>query len=469
MSSEALKHYDLLSIGSGEAGKYLAWTLASQGWKCAVVEREYYGGSCPNVACLPSKNVIQSAKIASLVASHRLLLGLSPAEDRQIDMQAVQKRKDVMIEGLMELHHGMFDKTGVPLISGEGKFVGPRKVEVTSKDGKTEIIEADKIVLCTGSRAAVPDIPGLRDAQPLTHVGMLDMTELPKHLIVLGGGYVGIEFAQAMRRLGSEVTIIERSARILKGEDEDVVSCLQGVLESEGVNFSTSTTINKVNGKSGSSVELKCSKEGAPFSITGSHILCATGRVPNTDVNASEAGVKLTKTGHFAVDEHNRTTADGIFAVGDCAGSPYFTHIGFDDFRIVRDVLTGKAKEEARRSTRQVPFTLFTDPEVAHVGLREHEAVSQGIEHRLSKVPMMAFLRTRTLGETTGFAKALIAKDETIVGFTAIGPGAGELLPVVQLAMKKELPYTDVAELVITHPTLNEGLGSLFGGVPAKA
>ena len=334
----------------------------------------------------------------------------------------------------------------------------------------SEFIEADKIVLCTGSRALIPDIPGLKAAEPLTHVKMLQISEVPAHLIVLGGGYVGLEFAQAMRRLGSHVTVLEHNTRILKREDESVVSCLQGVLESEGVVFSTATSIDEVSGKSGSSVTLRCSRGGDCTTITGSHLLCASGRVPNTDVNASVAGVDLTKSGHFAVDEHNRTTATGIFAVGDCANSPHFTHVGFDDFRIVQDVLTGKANtSQARRFVRQVPFTLFNDPEVAHVGLREHEARAQGLRYRLTKLPMMAFLRTRTLGETTGFAKALIAQDDTILGLTTIGPGAGELLPVVQLAMKKKLPYTDIAELVITHPTLSEGLVALFGAVPAKA
>lgn len=468
MASQEPKQYDLISIGSGEAGKYIAWTLASKGWKCAVVEREYYGGSCPNVACLPSKNVIHSAKVASLAASQKQLLGLS-ASGGQVDMQAVKQRKDHMIEGLMDLHHMMFDKTKVPLFSGEGKFVGPKTVEVKSKDGKTsEVLTADKIILCTGSTAAIPDVPGLKNAGPLTHVEMLNITELPKNLIIFGGGYVGLEFAQAMRRLGAQVTVVESSARVLKREDEDVVGCIQSVLEAEGVAFSTATTVDEVSGKSGDAVTLKCKRDGASFTIAGSHILCATGRIPNTDLSASVAGVELTKSGHFAVDEHNRTTADGIFAVGDCANSPHFTHIGFDDFRIVRDVLTGTANEGPRRSARQVPFTLFTDPEVAHVGLREHEAVSKGVKYRLTKAPMMAFLRTRTLDETTGFAKALIGEDDTILGFTAVGPGAGELLPVVQLAMKKNLPYTDIAELVITHPTLSEGLVSLFGSVPAK-
>jgi pyruvate/2-oxoglutarate dehydrogenase complex dihydrolipoamide dehydrogenase (E3) component len=266
-----------------------------------------------------------------------------------------------------------------------------------------------------------------------------------------------------MRRLGAQVTVIERNERVLKNEDRDIADTLLGVLEKEGVKFCPETIIQEVSGQSGSTVTLRGTSAGKPFEITGSHILCATGRLPNTDnIGLEEAGVKLTKRGFVETNENLETLSDGVFAVGDCAGSPNFTHIAFDDFRIVRDILMGKPTIETRKTSRQVPFTLFTTPELAHVGLREHEAVGRGIKFRLAKLPMMGFLKTRTLGETKGFAKALIADDDTILGFTALGVGAGELLPVVQLAMKRGLPYTDITELVITHPTLNEGWSFCF-------
>ena len=293
--------------------------------------------------------------------------------------------------------------------------------------------------------------PGLNEAAPLTHVEMLDLKELPSHLIVVGGGYVGLEFAQAMRRFGADVTVIERNERILKREDEDVATLLQDILENEGVVFSTSTTLTGVSGTSGKAVTLKGTRSGKPVEIKGSHILCATGRLPNTEnIGAEVAGLKLTRSGHIKVDERNRVSEDGVFAVGDCAGSPHFTHVAYDDFRIVRDHLIGKSQVVARKSSRQIPSTLFTDPEFAHIGLREHEAKTRSVKYRLTKLPMAAFLRTRTLGETQGFAKALIsAEDDKILGFTAIGAGTGELLPVVQLAMKKGLPYHDIADLVM--------------------
>jgi len=460
-------HYDLLVLGSGEAGKFLAWTLSSNaGQRCAVIERRWLGGSCPNVACLPSKNFVHSANVV-YDAKHGHSFGVQDSED-MVAMTAVRERKRDMVKGLMDMHAGRFKDFGVDLIWGEGKFVGNKSVEVTGEDGK-RVLTAEKVAVCTGSRAKIDDTPGLKAAKPLTHIEILELDIVPSHLVVLGGGYVGLEFAQAMKRLGAQVTIIERSKRLVKNEDQDIADVVIGVLEKEGVRICTETTIQEVSGESGSSVTLKGTSSGHPVEITGSHILCATGRLPNTDgIGLEEAGIKLTAKGFIETNENLETSSQGVFAVGDCAGSPHFTHVAFDDFRIVKDVLLGKSLPPNRRSGRQVPFTLFTTPELAHVGLREHEAISQGIKFRIAKLPMAGFLKTRTLGETTGFAKTLIAEDDTILGFTALGVGAGELLPVVQLCMKRQLPYTDISEMVITHPTLSEGLVFLFSAVPAK-
>jgi pyruvate/2-oxoglutarate dehydrogenase complex dihydrolipoamide dehydrogenase (E3) component len=461
-------HYDLLVLGSGEAGKYLAWTLSSKlNWRTALIERRYLGGSCPNIACLPSKNFIHSANVvhAAKIAHTRGILDA----DGGVEMLAVIERKREMVRGLVDMHAGKFKDFEVEIIWGEGKFVGRKSIEVEGQGGK-RLVTAGKIVVSTGSRARVDDTPGLKEANPLTHVEILELDVVPSHLIVLGGGYIGLEFTQAMRRLGAQVTVIERNERVLKNEDRDIADTLLGVLEKEDVKFCPETIIQEVSGQSGSAVTLRGTSAGKPFEITGSHILCATGRLPNIDnIGLEEAGVKLTKRGFVETNENLETSSDGVFAVGDCAESPNFTHIAFDDFRIVRDILMGKPTIEKRKTSRQVPFTLFTTPELAHVGLREHEAVGRGIKFRLAKLPMMGFLKTRTLGETKGFAKALIADDDTILGFTALGVGAGELLPAVQLAMKRGLPYTDITELVITHPTLNEGLVFLFSGVPARS
>jgi pyruvate/2-oxoglutarate dehydrogenase complex dihydrolipoamide dehydrogenase (E3) component len=466
-----IERFDLISLGSGEAGKYIAWKLAATGLRAVVIERQYLGGSCPNVACLPSKNVIFSAGAVHLASQAGSFgLPMTVTTEPVADIKAIIARKKTMVDGLVQMHEGIFEKTKVPLIWGDGKFVGPKVIEIVAPDGTKRLLTAETIIICTGSRAKVDDIAGLRDSNPMTHVDILNINEIPKHLVILGGGYVGLEFAQALRRLGAKVTVIERNPKILKNEDDDVVEALVQVLEAEGVEFSMSTTIKQVSGTSGTSVTLTGLKNGKPFEIQGSHILCAAGRLPNTDgIGAEKAGVDLTEAGFVAVNEQLQTSAEGVFAVGDCAGSPFFTHVGYDDFRIVRDYLLGKPASKTRKSSRLIPFTLFTSPELAHVGLREYEAKAKGIPYRLSKLPMAGFLRTRTMGGSEGFAKLLVADDDKILGFTVLGPNAGELLPVVQLAITKDLLYTDIAELILTHPTMGEGLVSLFSAIQAKS
>ncbi|KAK4551750.1 hypothetical protein LTR86_010943 [Recurvomyces mirabilis] len=449
---EAPEQYDLIALGSGEGGKSIAWHYSStQGKRCAVVEHKWYGG---------------------LVSQRRLA----------VVMHAVLQRKREMVQGQIGLHRSLFESSGAEMVWGRGKLVGPKTIEVSDGQGGVRVMRSEIIVICTGSEAVVPNITGLKEAEPLTHVGLLELEELPQHLIILGGGYVGLEFAQGMRRFGAKVTLVEHNERILKREDKDVSDLMQQVLEREGVTVLTSTTLTSVSGSSGKIVTLKGKNTASatPITITGSHVLCAAGRTANTDnLGLDLTGVKLTETGFVVVDEHLQTSAPGIFATGDCAGSPQFTHMGFDDFRVVRDNLTGSGnggnasnQSSNRRSARQVPSTLFTDPQLAHVGLREHEAKAQGMSYRLAQVPMSAFLKTHTMaseGDTTGFAKALISnEDDTILGFTAIGVEAGELLPVVQLAMQKSLAYMDVAELIIVHPTFHEGLTYLFNAVPPR-
>ena len=291
--------------------------------------------------------------------------------------------------------------------------------------------------------------------------------QVPAHLVILGGGYIGLEFAQIMRRLGAKVSVVEHNERILSHEDADVSGALSEILAAEGVDFFTSTTVSQVSGRSGESVTISGTHHGSPFELQGSHILVAAGRTPNTaGIGLEEAGIALTPSGHIQVDERLLTTAPDVYAVGDCAGSPHFTHIAFDDFRIVVDSLIGS---KTRTTTgRQVPYTLYTDPELAHVGLSESQASAKGITYRIAKLPMAAFLRTRTLGQTQGFAKILVSGDDKILGFTALGASAGELLAPVQLVMANNLPYTSISNLIVTHPTLTEGLVSLCMAVPLK-
>ncbi|HEY4417714.1 MAG TPA: FAD-dependent oxidoreductase [Verrucomicrobiae bacterium] len=455
--------YDILVLGSGEGGKYLAWTMAKQGSKVAVIERKLIGGSCPNIACLPSKNIIHSAKVASYFFRSEEF-GITK-ENCKINMSAVRDRKRKMVTGLVDMHLAKFKESGAELLMGSGRFLDAKTIEVTLPDGSTRIVRGKKIVINTGSRAKIDPLPGLLEASPMTHIEALELDRIPEHLIVLGGGYISLELAQAMRRFGSRVTIVERNQSVVHRQDADVVEGLQTLCRDEGIEIVTNAKVIQVEGKSGDSVKIKIAQAGIEIVLTGTDILVAGGRTPNTkDIGLELAGVELTKDGYVKVNERLETTAADVWAMGDCAGSPQFTHISFDDFRIVRDNISGGQRVT---TGRQVPFCLFTDPEVAHIGLSEKEAKAQGITYRLAKIPMLANLRTRTLSETRGFMKTLIATDsDRILGFTVFGFGAGEIMSTVQVAMLANLPYTTLRDAVFTHPTLLEGLISLFSAVP---
>ena len=451
--------YDLVVLGSGAPGKLVAWALASRGQRVAVVERRYVGGSCPNIACLPSKNVIHGAKVAHYVRTSAEF-GISH-DGWKVDMAAVRDRKRRMVDGLVEMHLAKYRKSGAELVMGSGRFVAPRTIEVALNDGGTRTLRGRDVVINTGSRARLDDTPGLAESGPLTHVEALELDRLPEHLIVLGGGYVGLELAQAFRRFGSRVTVVERNAALIHREDADVTEAVEELLRDEGIEIRTGTAVDRVEGKSGESVRLHTA--GGP--IEGTDLLVAGGRTPNTDgIGLEPVGVEVDGRGHVKVDERLKTTAEGVWAAGDCAGSPYFTHIGEDDFRVLLANLTGGDRVT---TGRQVPYCLFTDPELARVGLSEREAKERGVSYRLAKLPMQGVLRARTLSETRGFYKALVeAEGEHILGFTAFGPEAGEVMAVVQVAMLAGLPYTALRDAVLTHPTMAEGLAGLFGSVP---
>jgi pyruvate/2-oxoglutarate dehydrogenase complex dihydrolipoamide dehydrogenase (E3) component len=459
-----IEDFDVVVLGSGEAGKYLAWTCAEAGHRTAMIERRWIGGSCPNIACLPSKNVIHSARVLHLIrrAAEFGIGGCTPV----VDMAGVRARKRGMVADLLAIHEKRYASSGTELVLGEGRFVAPRTIEVSMAGGATRTLRGEKVILSTGSRATIPDLPGMREAAPLTHIEALELDTVPEHLIVLGGGYVGLEFAQAMRRFGARVTVLERSPRILPREDDDAVAELIAMCGREGIDILTSVELQAVTGRSGEEITVRGSRAGSEFSLTGSHLLAAAGRTPNTGgIGLEIAGVQVNDRGFIAVNDRLETTAANTWAVGDCAGSPQFTHAAYDDHRIVRANMEG-----GNRSTRDrlMPFALFTDPEFARVGLSETEARGQGIPYRLVKIPMGAVLRTRTLSELTGFMKALIAADsDRILGFTAVGVEAGETLAIVELAMRTGTPYTTLRDAVLPHPTMGEGLTVLFNRTPA--
>ncbi|APW61714.1 dihydrolipoyl dehydrogenase family protein [Paludisphaera borealis] len=460
------EEYDVVVLGSGASGKLIAWTLASKGKRAAVVERRYVGGSCPNIACLPSKNVIQSAKVASYFR-RGAEFGID-AGGWKVDMGVVRDRKRAMVDGLIAMHLEKYKASGAELVMGQGRFVAPKTIEVDLADGGTRTLRGAIVVINTGTRARIDRTPGLAEARPLTHVEALELDVAPDHLLVLGGGYVGLELAQAFRRFGSRVTIVERNGALAHREDPDVSDGLRQLCEDEGIEVCTRAKITRVEGTSGASVKMHATRDGSEIVVEGTHLLAASGRTPNTDgVGLEHAGVEVDGRGFVKVDERLRTTAAGVWAAGDCAGSPQFTHIAEDDFRVVLSDLAGGSRTT---TGRQVPYCLFTDPELARIGLSETEAKAKGIAYRLAKIPMTAVLRTWTLSEPRGFLKALVEPDgDRILGFTAFGAEAGELMAVVQVAMIAGLPYTALRDAILTHPTIAEGLGPLFAAVPAGA
>jgi len=458
------EEYDLVILGSGMGSKYLAWTFAEQGRRVATIERKYLGGACPNIACLPSKNIIHSAKVASYFRRGQEF-GIS-TDGFTVNMSAVRDRKRRMVSADVEFHSNKYAQSGGELIMGSGRFVGPGTIEVSLADGKTRRLRGTNVVISTGTRARLDPIPGLAESRPLTHVEALELDELPKHLIVIGGGYVGLELSQAMRRFGSDVTVIDRNDRLAHYEDDDVTEGLRALFEDEGIEVVLNARIQRISGKSGDHVQVVFGDRGREKTTEGSHLLVASGRAPNTErIGLELAGVELTRDGYVKVNERLETTAPGVWAVGDVTGGPKFTHIGFDDFRVVRDNIHGG---NHATTGRQVPFCLFTDPEFARVGLSERQAQDRGIAYRLFKIPMEAVLRAHTLSETRGFLKALVETDgDRILGFTAFGVDGGEIMSAVQIAMIAELPFTKLRDAVLTHPTLMEGLISLFASAPS--
>jgi pyruvate/2-oxoglutarate dehydrogenase complex dihydrolipoamide dehydrogenase (E3) component len=465
MGMEA-ERYDAVILGGGNGGMYLAWHLAESGQRVAVVERRWIGGSCPNVNCLPSKNEIWSAKVADLV-KNASMFGAG-ADSVQVDMTRVRERKRDMVDYMIAGTLKQYENTGAELIMGRGRFVAPRTISVRLNDGGRRALTGERMFLNLGTHAAIPDVPGLRAARPMTSIEALDLDYIPPHLIVLGGGYVGLELAQAYRRFGSRVTILQHGPHVVSQEDPDVAVEVRRMLTDDGIDVVECAETVSVRGRSGDEVVIVVQTPRGQQTVDGSDILVATGRVPNTTgIGLDLAGVQLDSHGYLLVNERLETTAPDVWGIGECCShNPQFTHVSYDDFRILRDNLAG-----GNRSTgdRLVPHCMFTDPELARVGLTEDEAARRGIEVRVARLEMAAVLRTQTTSETRGFMKALVAKDDdSILGFTMFGAQAGEVTAAVQIAMMAGLPYTRIRDAVLAHPTMAEGLGGLFSNVPPR-
>lgn len=458
-----VEQYELLILGGGKAGKTLAVEMARAGRRVGLIERGLEGGSCINIPCIPAKTLVRSAQVARLVRD-RAMFGLKSGTTK-VDMPAVAARTASVVASMVEEQRGLFAGSGFELVIGEGWFDEPRIVAVSLSNGSMRRMTGERIFLDLGTRAALPDIPGLAASSPMTHIEALRLQRLPPHLLVLGGGYVGLELAQAFRHLGSFVTILERGGQLLGREDPDIAAAIFELCRGDGIAVYLDTAVNAVSGRSGHEVKVTLSNKDGSFTLSGSDLLVAAGRVPQTaGVGLENTGVKLNGAGFVEVDEYLATSAPGIWAMGEAAGSPMFTHVALDDFRVARSVILS-----GDRSTRSrlFPYTVFIEPEFARVGLSEAEARARGLGTRVAKLPMTEVPRARTLAETRGLMKALVGPDDRIVGFAMLGAQAGEVVAVVQTAMWGDLPFTAFRDGIIAHSTMAEGLNLLFAKVPA--
>ena len=460
------EHFDVVILGSGQGGKRLAWHLGHSGKKVAVVERRWVGGSCPAVACLPSKNELWSARVAHLVRNAGTFGTLTAAV--KTDMRSVRGRKQDMIDREVELHLGAYRSSGAQLIMGSGCFLSPKTIEVALNVGGTLLLTGNEVVINVGTHAAIPDVPGLEASRALTHIEALELDYVPSHLIVLGGGYVGIEMAQGYRRFGSRVTIIEPGRQLMGREDADVGEEMLGILSAEGIEVLLDAQPLSVRGLSGDEIIVTVQTAAGERKVEGSDLLVAVGRIANTrDIGLDKAGVEIDARGFICVNERLETTASGVWAIGECAGSPQFTHVSVDDFRVIRDNMAGGHR---RTDDRLVPYVIFTDPPLARIGFSEGDAQRKGIPVRVAKLPMRNVLRTEVTDETQGFMKVVVsANDDRILGFTMIGSEAGEVMAAIQTAMLAELPYMKLRDAVIAHLTIAEGFGPLFGTLSRRA
>ena len=454
---------DALIIGSGQAGNPLAQALAEAGQKVILVEEAQLGGSCLNYGCVPTKTLLASATRAHAVRTAGEL-GIRVGGEVQVDISAVIARKDALLDkSRRHLREALGPKhENITVLRGHAAFTGPRQVRVQETQERASSIKAKRVFINTGTRAAVPHVPGLAEAGFLTTTELLDIQEIPTHLLILGGGYIGMEFGQMFRRFGSQVTIIETGGQVLDHEDDDVCETLQKALEKEGIEFLLKAETRGVARDAAGQYTLTISTHQGVRHLPGSHLLVATGRQPNTDqLGLETTGIKLDEKGYVEVNSRLETNIKGVFALGDVHGGPQFTHLSYDDFRVVRDNLLHQGP---RRSARQrpLPYCVFTDPALGRIGLSESQAKDQNIAYRVSKIPVSLVSRAQQTGQKTGFWKVLVGPDDRILGAAILGPEAGEIMTMLQIAMAGRLRYQQLQEMVIAHPVWAEGLNVVW-------
>ncbi|RDC63436.1 mercuric reductase [Adhaeribacter pallidiroseus] len=455
-----MKHFDAVIIGSGQGGTPLAKKLAQAGWKTALIERRFIGGTCVNDGCTPTKTMIASAKVAYTVAQ-AAKWGVEVPE-YHLNLPAIIHRKTEVVHFFRNGSQQGLEKTpNLTVIFGEAYFTGNKQIHVNLKEGGSLIITADQIFIDAGTRPKVPDIPGLAEVGYFDSTTILDFTELPPHLVILGSNYIGLEFGQMYRRFGSQVTILEHNEQFLKREDEDVAAEVRQFLEKEEIQILTQTEVTCVT-RHKKDIQLSVSSKGQVTEITGSHILVATGRKPNTDtLNLEAAGVEVDSKGYIVVNEKLETTAPGIYALGDITGGPKFTHIAYNDYVILYHNLL--EQQNSTTKNRLVPYCLFTDPQVGRVGITEKEARQQGLNVKVAKLPMASVARAIETGDTRGLLKAVVdAETNQIIGVAVVGQEGGEIMSVLQMAMLGKIDYKQMKEMVFAHPLYAESLNNLF-------
>ncbi len=459
------ENYDVIVIGTSQGGRFLPADMAKAGKKVALVERGQLGGVCVNSGCTPTKTMVASARLAYQArrgAEYGVRIG--PVS---VDLAAVRERKRAIVAGARQNYASRLAQDGLDLIEGEAHFTGPKTLEVALTDGGTRQISAPVIVIDAGTRPKPPAISGMGAVRVLDSTSIMELDELPEHLIILGGGYIGLEFGQMFRRFGSEVTIVQNAARLMMIEDEDVSDGVAAILRDDGVTVLTSSTPVRVKPADGARVALTVRTPDGEEQLEGSHLLSATGRIPNTEALTPEAaGIRLNDRGFIEVDEYLETSVPGVYAMGDVKGGPAFTHLSYDDYRILHANLIRHEKASTR--DRVVPFTMFIDPQLGRVGMTEREAREQGRAIRVARLPMNAVVRALETGETRGFMKAVMDADSgQILGGAVLGVEGGEIMTIIQVAMLGKLPYTAMADAVFTHPLLAEGLNTLFATLDA--
>ncbi len=460
----AVEQFDLVVLGSGQGGNPLATAFAAAGRTVAMIEREHVGGTCVNEGCTPTKTMIASARVAHL-ARRAADFGMH-VEGPRIDLRMVRQRKREIVRSFREGGVRGLEEAGVTLVCGTGRFIGPRLLEATTDDGVRRI-RGGTVVINTGATAARPKVRGLDAVPCLDSTSIMELGELPEHLIVLGAGSVGLEFGQMFRRFGAAVTVLERGPQLLGGEDPDVSEALAGMLLDEGIAIHLDTTVASVSGGLGA-VEAEIESGGRRSTIAGTHLLVAAGRRPATaSLDLQAAGVRTTRRGFIRVNSRLETSAEATFAIGDVNGGPAFTHVSYDDYRILRTNLLEGGKAGTRG--RQVPYVVFTDPQLGRIGLTEREARDKGKTIRVTTMSMSRVARALETGETSGLMKAVVdAKTDRLLGAAILGTEGGETAAMLQVAMLGRLKWQALRDGIFAHPTWSEAVNNLFGTLESE-